>query len=138
MVNFSPSVGLDYKTPFELWHGKPASCDVLRVFACSAFAHIKQGKLEPRALKRQFIGYLEGVKGYKLWCTDLNPPKCVISKYVIFNKRAVLENKKPAGDSQHGVDEKTSNQFEVEQIIHKSAEDDGNSGNCSKDQEESI
>ncbi|KAH9671238.1 Integrase catalytic domain-containing protein [Citrus sinensis] len=74
LVNLSPSVALDYKTPFEVWHGKPASYDVLRVFGCPAYAHIRQDKLAPR-LKGQFIGYPEGVKGYKLWCTDLNPPK---------------------------------------------------------------
>ncbi|KAH9768873.1 Integrase catalytic domain-containing protein [Citrus sinensis] len=138
LVNLSPPVTLDYKTPFELWHGKPISYDVLRMFGCPAYAHIRQGKLSPRALKRQFIGYPEGVKGYKLWCTDLNLSKCIISRDVIFNEGAILENKKPAGDSQHGVDEKTSNQLEVEQIIHKSSEDDGNSRNSSEDQEEST
>ena len=57
---------------------------------------------------------------------------------MIFNEEVVLENKKPVGDSQQGVDEKTSNQLEVEQIIHKSSEDDGNSRNSSEDQEEST
>ena len=138
LVNLSPSVALDYKTPFELWHGKPASYDVLRVFGCPTYAHIEQDKLTLRALKGQFIGYPEGVKGYKLWCTDLNPPKCILSRDVIFNEGAVLDNKKPAGDSQQGEDEKTSNQFEVEQIIHKLSEDDGNSRNSSEDREEST
>ena len=56
LVNLNPPVALDYKTPFELWHGKPASYDVLRMFGCLAYAHIRQGKLAPRALKGQFIG----------------------------------------------------------------------------------
>ena len=32
-----------------------------------AYVHIKQDKLEARAAKCVFIGYPEGVKGYKLW-----------------------------------------------------------------------
>lgn len=47
-----------------------------------------------------------------------------------------MANKKPAGDSQQGDDEKTSNQFEAEHIIHKPSKDDGNSRNSSEDQEE--
>ena len=137
LVNLNPTVALDYKTPFELWHGKRTSYDSLRIFGCPAYAHVRQGKLAPRALRGQFIGYPEGVKGYKLFFTDLNPAKCIISRDVIFNEGVVLEKKKPAEDSQQGVEEKTNNQFEVEQIIHKSSADEQNSGNSSEDQEES-
>lgn len=31
----------------------------------------QQGKLEPRALKSVYLGYPKGVKGYKIWCTNL-------------------------------------------------------------------
>ena len=55
---------------------------------------------------------------------------------MIFNEGAALENKKPAGDSQQGDDEKTSNQFEVEQIIHEQSKDDGNSESISGEHEE--
>ena len=75
LVNLSPSAALDFKTPFEKWHGKPADYGSLKVFGCPAYAHVSQGKLAPRALKGKFIGYPEGVKGFKLWCTDLNPPQ---------------------------------------------------------------
>ncbi|KAH9657534.1 hypothetical protein KPL70_023118 [Citrus sinensis] len=51
LVNLSPSAALDFKTPFEIWHGKPASYVNLKVFGCPAYAHVNQGKLAHRALK---------------------------------------------------------------------------------------
>ncbi|KAH9763592.1 Integrase catalytic domain-containing protein [Citrus sinensis] len=59
LVNLSPSVALDFKTPFEKWHGKPADYGILKVFGCPVYAHVSQGKLAPRALKGKFIGYPE-------------------------------------------------------------------------------
>ncbi|KAH9765484.1 hypothetical protein KPL70_001889 [Citrus sinensis] len=86
IVNRSPSSRINFRTPIELWTGKPTDYSNLRVFGCPAYAHTKQGKLEPRALKGVFIGYPEGVKGYKLWCTDFKPPKAIISRDVVFNE----------------------------------------------------
>ena len=66
LINRCPSTGIYYKTPIEVWSGKPADYSSLKVFRALAYAHIKQDKLEPIALKCVFIGYLEDVKGYKL------------------------------------------------------------------------
>ena len=57
LINRSPSTALDLKTPQEVWTGKAPSLDHLRVFGCSAYAHVKDGKLNKRALKCMFIGY---------------------------------------------------------------------------------
>jgi len=67
LINRCPSTGIDFKTPMEVWSGKPADYSSLKVFGALAYAHIKQDKLEPRALICVFIGFPEGVKGYKLW-----------------------------------------------------------------------
>ncbi|KAH9670611.1 hypothetical protein KPL70_017043 [Citrus sinensis] len=80
------------RTPYELWSGKPADYSQLRIFGCPAYAHVKQGKLEPRAFKCVFLGYSAGVKGYKLWCTDMKPPRAIISRDVVFNEHEMLQN----------------------------------------------
>ncbi|KAH9734079.1 hypothetical protein KPL71_017263 [Citrus sinensis] len=67
LVNKSPSTAIGCKTQIELWLGRIADYSKLRIFGCIAYAHVKQGKLEPRALKCMFLGYPEGVKGHRLW-----------------------------------------------------------------------
>ena len=62
LVNRSPSTAIDCKTPMELWSGRMADYTKLRIFGWTAYAHVKQGKLELRALKCRFLGYPEGVK----------------------------------------------------------------------------
>lgn len=69
-----------------MWTGKPSSYDQLRVFGSTAYAHIRQDKLEPRAKKCIFLGYPENVKGYKLWCIEKGEEKCLISRDVVFNE----------------------------------------------------
>lgn len=51
LINRSPSLALNLKTPQEIWSGKPPNLNYLRVFGCSAYAHVKQDKLAPRAQK---------------------------------------------------------------------------------------
>ena len=58
----------------------------LRVFGCVAYAYIRQGKLEPRALKCMFLGYPQGVNGYKLWCMEKGHPRVLISRDVVFKE----------------------------------------------------
>ena len=46
LINMSPSNPLNKKTPIEVWSGTPADYSHLRVFGCTAYAHIDNGKLE--------------------------------------------------------------------------------------------
>jgi hypothetical protein len=57
-------------TPHEVWFGKKPSLSHLIFFGCDAFVHVpkeKRNKLDNKALKCIFIGYKDGMKGYKLW-----------------------------------------------------------------------
>ncbi|GJW05230.1 retrotransposon protein, putative, ty1-copia subclass [Tanacetum coccineum] len=67
LINRSPSTALEKKTPMDLWSGHPANYEMLRIFGCVAYSQVNQGKLKPGAIKRIFLGYPEGVKGYRLW-----------------------------------------------------------------------
>lgn len=68
----------------EKWLGQPVDYSNLRVFGCLSFMHVRNNKLQPRVIKCLFLGYPEGIKGYKIW--DLTAEKCIISKDVIFKK----------------------------------------------------
>nr|ABA93547.1 retrotransposon protein, putative, Ty1-copia subclass [Oryza sativa Japonica Group] len=63
----------------------------LRVFGCTAYAHVDNGKLEPRANKCIFLGYPSSVKGYKLWCPETK--KVVISRNIVFHESVMLHDK---------------------------------------------
>ena len=66
LINRSPSIAIDKKTPIEVWFGSPAHYSQLRVFGCTAYAHVDNSKLDPRVIKCVFFGYKFGVKDYKL------------------------------------------------------------------------
>ena len=88
LINRSPSIPLDKKTPIEVWSGTPADYSQLRVFGCTAYAHVDNGKLEPRAVKCVFLGYGSGVKGYKLWNPETQ--KVMVSRNVVFNESVMF------------------------------------------------
>jgi len=87
LVNRSPSSALKDKTPQEVWTGKKPSLSHLRVFGCDAYVHVpkeKRTKLDSKSKKCIFIGYKDGLKGYKLW----NPVtrKVMYSRDVVFRE----------------------------------------------------
>lgn len=129
LINTNPSTTLDFKTPYKIWSGRLADYSKLRVFGCHAYAHTKQRKLEPRALKCAFIGYPDGTKGYKLWCTDLKPLKCIISRDVVFNKSEMLKEQVAAHAKIQKIPRAGVSHFEVELI---KSEDEQNI-NCNEE-----
>lgn len=58
LINRCLLVSLNFKTPEEMWFSKPFKYNHLSVFGCVAYAHVRQGKLEPRALKCIFLGII--------------------------------------------------------------------------------
>jgi hypothetical protein len=67
-----------------IWYGSPSDYSQLKVFGCTAHAHVNNGQLEPRATKCVFLGYGSGVKGYKLW--NLETKRSMLSKSLSFNE----------------------------------------------------
>jgi len=67
LVNRLPSSAIGGKTPLKLWSEKAAqNYNSLRIFGCSAYYHVKEDKLDPRAKKRVFVGFKKGIKDYKI------------------------------------------------------------------------
>ena len=90
LINRLPSAALNSKTPLEVWSGKPINdYDTLHVFGSTAYYHVKESKLDPRAKKTLFMGVTSGVKGYRLW--DLSLKKIISSRDVTFDESAMLK-----------------------------------------------
>ena len=90
LINRLPSAALNGKTPLEVWFGKPVNdYDTLHVFGSTAYYHVKESKLDPRAKKALFMGVTSGVKGYRLWCLSLK--KIISSRDVTFDESAMLK-----------------------------------------------
>ena len=90
IINRSPSVALERKTPMEVWNGSPVNYTNLKIFGCPAYARVDNGKLEPRAIKCKFLGYGDRVKGFRLWCPETK--KTLISRDVTFDESSMLSN----------------------------------------------
>lgn len=86
-INRSPHSSLGGDTPYRLWSGEHADYERLRTFGCTAYYHVKEGKLDARAKKAIFLGYATGVKGYRLWC--LEDSKFIISRDVTFDENSM-------------------------------------------------
>jgi hypothetical protein len=65
-VNRSPLTAIDCKTPYKVWFGTSVDYSFLKFFGCPAYCHVNDGKLKPRSKKCIFLGYEDGVKGYRL------------------------------------------------------------------------
>ena len=92
LVNRLPSSAIGGKIPLEVWSRKTAAdYDLLRVFSCPAYYHVKEDKLDPRAKKRLFIEFKKGIKGFKIW--DPTDIKFIFSRDVTFDETFMLKPK---------------------------------------------
>ena len=119
----SPHTKIGCKTPEEMWSGNPADYSNLRIFGCPTYARVKTDKLEPRAVKCILVGYASGVKGYRLWCTDQDSPKFIISKDVTFHEDALFESRKQVERTEVGSSSDTV-QVESDILVKKESASD--------------
>ena len=111
LINRSSSTSIEKKTPHEVWSSIPTNYSELKIFRCPAYAHVNNGKLEPRSLKRIFLGFKAAIEGYKLWCPELK--KVIISRDVIFHEIAMLHDQSPTATSDK-TQQKPSMQVKVD------------------------
>ncbi|KAJ8641916.1 hypothetical protein MRB53_018610 [Persea americana] len=123
LINRSPHTKIGCKTPEEMWSGNPTDYSNLRIFGCPTYAHAKTDQLEPRAVKCILVGYDSGVKGYRLWCTDQDSPRLIISRDVTFHEDALLELRKQVERTEVGSSSDTV-QMESDILMRKESASD--------------
>jgi hypothetical protein len=85
ILNRVPSKSVP-KTPYELWTGREPSLNHLHVWGYPAEAKVftpNIGKLDTRTVSCHFIGYLDKLKGYHLYCPDRHT-KFVETRHTVF------------------------------------------------------
>ncbi|GJX70600.1 retrovirus-related pol polyprotein from transposon TNT 1-94 [Tanacetum coccineum] len=94
LINCSPHISLDGNIPEILWSGNSVDYSNLRVFGCTVYVHVNEGKLVPRVVKCIFLGYGSGVKGYRVWCPNPKYRKIIHSRDVTFNEDVIINSGK--------------------------------------------
>jgi len=87
LINRTPSRVLDYKTPYELWHGHKPNLSNLRIFGCAAYAKIPEKLLKKQDFKSNrmiFLGFEPGSKAFRLYNPDIKQMR--VERDVIFNE----------------------------------------------------
>ncbi|XP_019175436.1 PREDICTED: uncharacterized protein LOC109170740 [Ipomoea nil] len=84
IINRLPLTALNNKIPYQVLMKKVPQFQHLRVLGCLAYATVlgPKSKLDARARNCIFLGYANGVKGYKVY--DLKSKEMSISRDVIF------------------------------------------------------
>jgi hypothetical protein len=70
LANRSTSSVLDENTPQDVCTSKKPSLTHINVSGCEAYVHVpkeNKNKLDEKAEKCIYIGYKDGLKGYKIW-----------------------------------------------------------------------
>ncbi|GJU92725.1 retrovirus-related pol polyprotein from transposon TNT 1-94 [Tanacetum coccineum] len=119
VINRSPSTAVELKTPMEMWTGKPVNYSDLHIFGSPVYVMYntqETTKLDPKSRKCLFLGYADGVKGYRLW--DPTAHKVVVSRDVVFMEDKVQENE----ESDSTTRETTTIQMEKEFQSNDSSE----------------
>lgn len=99
--NRSPTKSLQHITPVEAWTGEKPDVSHLRVFGCTAYAHVpkdERRKFDPKARKCVLLGYGIQTKGYRLY--DLTRRRVLHSRDVIFNELEVGAQKENSNQEQ--------------------------------------
>ena len=90
LINGLSSSAIGGKTPMEVWSRKPATnYDSLHIFGCSAYYHVKESKLDPRAKKALFMGITSRIKRFCFWRPEMR--KGMFSRDETFDEYPMME-----------------------------------------------
>lgn len=92
VINLSPTSPLDGDIPEEIWSGKKASYNHMKVFGCQTFIHIPQDerrKVDSKIKEGIYFGSSKDEFGYRLW--DPMNKKIVRSRDAMFFKDETIE-----------------------------------------------
>ena len=85
LINRTPSLVLNGKTPYSVLYGTEPTYDHLRILGSLCYAHVKTGdKFASRSRRCVFVGYPYGKKGWRLY--DLEKRDFFISRDVVFSE----------------------------------------------------
>ncbi|KAK9668084.1 hypothetical protein RND81_13G034000 [Saponaria officinalis] len=87
LINKMPTQILAWKSPFKVLFGEKPSLEELRIFGCLCFAPKPKtfhDKFGVKGRKHVFLGYLYGIKDYKLY--DLDDHVTFVSRDVVFRE----------------------------------------------------
>ncbi|KAE8738916.1 hypothetical protein FOCC_FOCC015594 [Frankliniella occidentalis] len=125
--NRSLSAAIGGKIPLELWLDRKLTkedYENIKVFGCLAYAHVDDaGKFDDKGEKCVFLGYPDGVKGYRLWSMSRN--QAIISRDVKFFEKIFpfKQKQKPKQTEQYENYFSTSDESESECEEEKSSAD---------------
>ena len=123
LLNRNPTRALTVnKTPAELWFGRKPNLSNLRIFGCTAYAHVpevQRNKLDVKSKRMVLVGY--ATNGYRLW--DPERSQVITRRDVIFNENRFIFNRTNEIYERLAVDTSISDDDESESL--KSTDDNG-------------
>ncbi|KAL4363042.1 hypothetical protein GQ457_04G026360 [Hibiscus cannabinus] len=88
IINRLPNPVLHNKSPYEVLYAQVPSYSNLRTFGCLCFVStlkVNRNKFTERALPGVFLGYVSGMKGFKVFV--LKTQSVVVSRNVVFHEK---------------------------------------------------
>ncbi|KAG6760700.1 hypothetical protein POTOM_033879 [Populus tomentosa] len=123
LINYGPSVPLEFRLLEEVWRGKEVQLSHLKVFGCVSYVHIDsdaRNKLDAKSKKCFFIGHGDKEFGFRFW--DDQNRKIIRSRNVIFNEKVLYKDR-----SSVETDMADSDTNGGEPLTYKESLQDGNS-----------
>ncbi|KAK8944625.1 hypothetical protein KSP39_PZI007680 [Platanthera zijinensis] len=92
LVNQSPSMSLNLKSPQEVWLGRPVDYSDIHIFGCHVYTLVQDSektKLDAKSKRCIYLGRTTSTKGFKLWNPDTK--KVEVRHDVIFDEASMLK-----------------------------------------------